>query len=370
MLDIEDTLRRELGAVADGLQVPARPPLPAEPAGFVHRHWQPLLVAAAVLLVLVGVVTVVGAGRDDRHPQPAPTPPSPSRTDLPRTTPEVPYVLGQHLYVGGEPVTGDWWSVRGTSAGWLGQRTDQTWWWGRGTHAEQMTGHHDVPPAISPSGRYVAEIRSEGDTGLLTGFDTGFAGEGLGGEPIERGDPQAGTAVSIRAVTDDGRVVVQGADHALLWRPLVEGGTVDLTRTAPGQVVLAGTAAGLVVTDGEGGEPYLADLSNDGELTRTATLPAHDDLVVSPDGRWLAYADPGTLGGEVTTLSSLGVQALDGTGRARLDAPDGFGFEVMRWAWEDDDHMVVPVLRERDRLERIARCTPAPARCVLIDAGP
>jgi hypothetical protein len=283
--------------------------------------------------------------------------------------PEIPYVLGQHLYVGGEPVPGDWWSVRGTATGWLGQQTDDTWWWGRGTHAEQLGGHHDVPPVISPDGTYVAEIRSEGDKGLLTGFDTGFSGEGLGGVGIERGNPDDGTAVSVRAVTDDGRVVVQGTDNALLWLPLVDGRTVDLTRTAPGQVVLAGTPAGLVVTDGDGGEPYLADISDEGVLTRLQDLPPHDDLVVSKDGHWLAWADPGSMGGEVTTLPSLGVQALDGTGQARLDAPDGFGFEVMKWTWEDDDHLLVPVLRDRDRLERIARCSPAPARCVLIGAG-
>jgi len=367
--DIEETLERELRDVADGVRVPAMPtlpPLPHERAA-ARRHWQPLLGAAAVVLVVAGAAVLTT--RDGQTVDPAvPTPtPTPSAVSIPRTAPALPYVLDQRLYVDGEQVPGDWWSVQGGDAGWIAIRTDGTWWWGRGAEANALTGGYDAPPVISPNGEYVAELRLENGDGLLTGFDTRPDGEGLGGVPIDLGNRQDGSAVTIRAVTDDGRVIAQGTRTSLLWLPLVGDGTdsIDLAASAPGQVVLGSTPAGLVVTDEDSGEPYLAELSDTGELTPTGTVPAHDDLVVSPGGEWLAWAPLGTLGGEVTALPTLEAQSVDGDGRTTLTAPDGWGFRVMDWVWEDDRFLVSPVVG--DAGERMARCSVQPARCVLID---
>ena len=120
------------------------------------------------------------------------------------------------------------------------------------------------------------------------------------------------------AVTDDGLVVARGADFQQLWRPLVDGEVVDLADTAPGQVVIGNTGAGLLVTagtyvgaDGTRGDPYLARLSDDGTLTRVAAVPTHDVLEAS--GLWLAYVPPGTVGGEASATDELRVQRIDGS---------------------------------------------------------
>src|SRR5262245_13369284 len=55
--DLETALVRELHQVADGVEVPAMPALPSEPRA--RSVWPPLLVAAAVLLIIVGAVATV-----------------------------------------------------------------------------------------------------------------------------------------------------------------------------------------------------------------------------------------------------------------------------------------------------------------------
>jgi hypothetical protein len=376
--DIEETLGRELRDVAGDLHVPPLPPLPQEPPG-AHRHWQPLLVAAAVLVVVVGTVALVSTTRDDQEPSPAP--PSPTRSGsaerIATTPPTVPYVLDQRLYVDGEQVPGDWWSVRSGEAAWLALRTDNTWWWGWGPQAHEIEGRFDVPPVLSPNGAYVGEIREEDGEGRLTGFDTRPSGEGLGGVPIDLGDHQDGSTVTVRAVTDDGRVIAQGTHTSFMWLPLVDNSTVDLSVTAPGQLILGNTPAGLVVTDSSGGvldgtmgEPYLAEISDAGELTRIGPVPTHDDLAIAPGGRWLLRTPAGTTGGDITSILTLEVQALDGPGQATLTAPEGWAFQVRAWAWEDAEHLVSPVVRaDGSGSERMVRCSAPTPRCVLIDAG-
>jgi hypothetical protein len=376
-VDVEETLGRELYEVADSLQIPPMPQLQG-PAR-VKRNWQPMLVAAAVVLIIAGAVAVVATSRGDQKLEPAPPPPSPSPSRTEPTTrlsdvrPALPFVLDQRLYVDGEQVPGTWWSVRSGANGWLALRTDNTWWWGRGAEPNEIAGAHDVPPVISPNGEYIAEVRTENGEGVLTGFDTTAGGGPLGSVPIDLGDRQDGSAVSIRAVTNDGKVIAQGTNTSLLWLPLAGDVTVDLSETAPGQQILGSAADGLVVTDGAGGvidgaggEPYLAEISEAGELTPISAIPAHDDVLVSPGAEWLVWTEPGTMGGEVTSVSMLEVQTVDGTQRATLSAPDGWGFRVRSWMWEGEDHVVSPVVRDGEGGERMARCSVQPARCVLI----
>jgi hypothetical protein len=380
--DDEETLGRELREVADGVQVPAMPVLPVEPSSGLRRWRAPLLVAAAVVVV-AGVVAVATSGRDTHQPNPGPSPtptvtvtPSetPADVTIPTTAPTAPYVLDQRLYVGGTQVPGTWWSVRAGGSAWIAIRTDNTWWWGRGPQAHEITGLNDAPPVISPNGRYVAETRIENGHGVVSGFDTRLGGEGLGSVPIDLGDQQDGSAVRVRAVTDDGLVIAQGTNTSLLWLPLAGNGTVDLTVTAPDQQFLGNTPAGLVVTDGSQGavdategDPYLAEISDAGELQRIGGVPPHDDLLVTPGATWLAWTPPGSTSGDVTSISSLKVESIDGTQRLTLAAPDGWGFMVREYAWEDDDHLVSPVVG--DEGERMARCSVEAGRCVLIHAG-
>jgi hypothetical protein len=272
-------------------------------------------------------------------------------------------------------VPGDWSQVWAGPKGWVAIRTDGSWWWGWGTDPQRLSGERDLPPAISPDGGYVGEIRTDGGQTVLSGFETRFGGEGLGAVPVDPGSPEDGTQVRVRAVTDDGMVIAQGGDTAVLWRPLVDNETVDLTETAPGIQVLGNTPAGLLVTDGSDGAvdgttgaPYLAEVDEDGTLTRVASVPTHDDLLVSTGGTWLAFTPPGSTGGEVTSIGWFEVQPVGGSDTTTLAAPDGWGFKVWAWAWEDDDRLVSPVVRDSNGAERMARCSVRAGRCVLVAA--
>ncbi len=207
---------------------------------------------------------------------------------------------------------------------------------------------------------------------MLTGLDT-RSGQELGSVPVPLGDQQDGSTVSIRAVTNDGRVIAQGTKTSLMWLPLAGNDTVDLSVTAPEQQFLGASPIGVIVTDGAGGvidgttgEPYLAEISDAGELTRIGAVPTHDDIAISSDGTWLIFTAPGSTGGEVTSIPTLEVQRVDGTQPATLSAPKGWGFRVREWVWEDDDHLVSPVIRDADGSERMARCSTQRPRCVLI----
>lgn len=373
-VDVEETLSRELREVADGLQVPPMPLVPRE-APRDRRHWQPLLVAAAVLLVIAGGVVALQNVRGGQKLEPAPPSPSPSRTvsdvRIPTTPPTVPFVLDQRLYVEGERVPGTWWSVQAGAQGWVALRTDNTWWWGSGPEAQKIESPLDLPPVISPNGRYVAMVTDDNGQGVVTGFSTEPGGEGMGGVPVYPADAAAGDPVRVRAVTDDGRVIVQGSGTAFLWLPLVDNSTVDLSSTAPGLQVLAGTPAGLVVADGDGGQAYLAQVSDAGRFSRVGDLPAHSELLVSPGKQWLAWTPEGSEGGEVTSVPALEAQTLAGTDHVTLTPPEGWAFRVQDWAWEDDDYLVAPVVGTSgaDARERMARCSGQTGRCVLIKAG-
>ncbi len=376
MRDVEETLSRELREVADGLHIPAMPSLDQAAPPRTKGHWQPPLVAAAVVAIVTGAVAVGAVTRDGKEREPER--PSASQTapvvTIPTTPPSVPYVLDKRLYVDGERLPGTWWYVYVGDAGWLAGRPDGTWWWGRGPKPNEIPGYHAIPPVISPNGRYIAEVHTENGEGVLTAIDTRAGGEGLGRLPVDIRDGTDGTTVHIRAVTNDGKVIVQGSKTSLLWLPLAGNDTVDLTVTAPGQWILGDSPAGLIVTagvgdenDGQVGEPYLAQISDAGELARIGPVPAHNDIVVSPGAEWLAWVTPGSLGGEVEAVGSLEVERVDGSQQSTLTPPDGWSFSVHAWVWEDDDHLVSVVIREGgERGERMARCSPQLARCVLI----
>jgi hypothetical protein len=280
----------------------------------------------------------------------------------------VPYVLGGRLFVDGEQVPGDWSSVDGVASGWVGVRADGTYWWGFDAEPMRIERELNQPPVVSPDGRYVAEVSVEEGQGFLSGFETRPAGEGFGG--VEVPAIMQGIYSRAVAVTDDALVVGGGADYQEVWRPHVDGGVVQLGETAPGQVVLGNTAAGLVVnqgsydsTDGTQGSPYLADLAEDGTLTRTADLPTHALLVASEE--WVAWIEPGAIGGETLTVDRLQVQRIDGSDAGDLEAPPGYAFRAFDLVWEDAEHLVVGVL-DGSGAERMVRCSPSAQECVLL----
>lgn len=367
-VDIEETLAHELREVAEGLDIPAMPRLPEEPARPTRgRH--PLLAAAAVVAIFAGAAGVVATLPDTRDTEPArPSSPSlaPSPTSdptepvapIPRSAPTLPHVVDGRLYVDGTEVAGTWWSVHPAGQAWIAFRDDYTWWWGRGPQPNELPNGEDVTPKISPDGRYVAVVRTENGTGILTVVDTS-SGRNVDGTPRDFGPVQWDVGAYVVAVTDDGKVVVRrGSGYLTLSQELA-------TDTLSGQMVFDATSAGLVAGDVDGGRPYLAVISERGGLTRVGELPEHDDLTVSPDGAWLGWTPIGTTGGEVTSIPSLEVRTLEGEQSATLSAPEGWQFKLRTWAWEDDGYLVSTVTDDGGR-ERLARCSPLPARCLLI----
>ena len=366
--EIEDTLARELRTVAEGIEVPAMPDLPI--GSPVRPVWRPLLVAAAMVLVALATIATLTRLGSDSRPQPAPSPtPTEALERLTTAPPIVPHVVDGRLYVGGEQVPGEYYAVDGTSTGWVATRTDNTYAWGYDAQPSGFEGVLDQPPAVSPSGEYVGYVVDEDGQGMLNGFDTDPAGEGFG-LGVEVPVIMQGIYSRAVAVSDDGVVIAGGADFQEVWRPLDDGNVTQLADTAPGQVVISATDAGLVVNEGEfgstdstQGSPYLAELGPDGSLTKLADLPTHQVLVASE--RWVAWFGPGDLGGETLTAERMRVQRLDGTDRAELSAPDGFAFRPVDLMWEDAERLVVPVTGPDG--DGMVRCSPALGECVLLD---
>ncbi|ANH40477.1 hypothetical protein I601_4082 [Nocardioides dokdonensis FR1436] len=363
---MEDRLTRELDQVADGLVVPPMPvrrPQSAPPS--LRTRWRtPLLVAAPAVLAVAGLALVIG------RPGDAPAPVAPEDPTISVTAPTVPYVVDQRLYVDGTQVPGAWWSVESRNGQWLALQQDGSWWsGGPGRDFGPIAAEIDQPPVLSPGGGFVAFVDLSTGRPRLTGFDTRPAGEGLGSPPIELARTDGGVVPRVRAVTDDGYVVVQGRRTSLMWRAWEPDrasdppAVVDLATTAPEQQVLQDTAAGLVVVDGMDSDPqsvpsYLAELSENGVLTRGGTLPTYDDLEVSPGGTRAVFSPDGTLGGEVSSVGGLSTLDLAGGDEAVLEAPQGWRFAVGTWVWEDD-RMLVAVLQDESDPQagsRLARC--------------
>lgn len=360
--DVEELLVRELRQVADDVRVPPLPALPEDPpqGGTWSVRWLPLLAAAAVLLVVLGAVAVVTALGDRQRISPAPEPGRGS--EISTAAPTLPVVLGTDLYVDGEQVPGQWGWARGLPNGWVGVRQDGTYVSGRPDSVNPIDYGGEIvqPPAVSPSGDYVAFVYDQGGQTTLTGFDTFFAGEGLGGLPVPPVTDQ-GVPTAVAAVTDDGLVVTSGG---LVWRPLLDNSTVPLP---DGTVVWRQTEAGLVVLEGTSdptqGTVYLAELAEDGTLTEIADLPHHDELEASEE--WLAWVDAGTLGGETSTYDELRYSRPDGSGSGVLTAPEGFVFKSFTLRWETAEELVV--VGTGPAGDRAIRCAPALGECVLLD---
>lgn len=353
--DIEETLARELRVVADDLHVPPMPPLPQQAPRPVRRRLTLLAAAAAVVVVAGanGLLATLPGDRDVQPAQPSPAPSaspstspstSPSPTAAPAPIPDgeptVPYVLDRRLFADGQQVPGDdWWSVTPAGEAWIAVRGMPTiWWWGSGTEVHELPNGEDVNPKISPDGSYVAVARVENGEGILTVVDT-ESGQDVEGTPTSLGPVRPEEGAYVAAVTDDGTVVVRRGDQYVTWSENRTAGT------SSGQMVYDATPAGLVAGDvdpgpEDGGPAYLAEISDTGALTKVRDLPEHDDLIVSPNGSWMAWTPIGTTRGDVTAVPSLQLQPLAGGDTVTLEAPDGWDFAVRTYAWEDDDHLV------------------------------
>lgn len=378
--DIEKILTRELRQVADGVEVPPLPELPTgPPSRFV---WPPLLAVAAAVVLIALVVLVGGPSNRSGVPQPAPQPTEvvtdgaadPLPETVPTGQPRVPYVLDRVAYVGDDSFPG-FDSVDGTSGGWLAVEPPFVWSWGNGGTPRGLDVAVEQPPAVSPNGQFIAYLSSEGD---LNGFQTAPDGEGMGlPVPVPVRD-EDGVGTRVAAVTDDGWVIASGRGVGVLWRPFDGAEPVDLTQTAPGQLVWQATRAGLVVVDGSGdardpsgdnrvaadGRVYLADLTPDGDLVPIADLPNFGIADVSGD--WVAWVPADQISGDVPEYDEIRVRDLDGGREGVLSLPQGWRFVNTSFTFEDDQFLVARVTDGQQ--ERMARCSPALQECVLLAA--
>jgi hypothetical protein len=325
----------------------------------------PALAAGVTGVVAIAAIATVVAVKESGEPAPR-SQAAPSWPDQPG----LPVEVDGELWVDGEQVPGEWFGARGRGTRWISVRADRTWWWGNGARPRRLEGEVDQGPAISPDGSYLAYVVGHGPDWTLAGAETDEDGEGFGTVDLPR--RRMSPAPRAVGVTDDGLVVVQGPDFQWVWRPLVDGGTVDLAETAPGQVVLDVTDAGLVVnegrygrTDRHQGAPYLARLDEDGTLTRLGSLPLHDALEAGE--RWLAYVSPGTIGGESWGAGELGVQHLDGSAAGVLEAPEGWLFAAPGFRWETPDRLLAPLIPLDGSVDALARCRPDRMTCTLVD---
>lgn len=366
--DVEEILTRELREVADHVTVPALPDLPSAPPQ--RLAWQPLLVAAALVVAALATVAALLQMDGGGSIQPAPQPTDVvtdgaiegAPAELTTEPPSVPYLLDNVLHVGERTYPGYYYLEGGTTAGWLVGRRDFTYYWGNTGRPNPLSVATEQPPGISPNGEYVAYISTEGE---MNGFETEPAGEGMGlpAEVPSRGEDGIGTVVT---VTDDGLVVASATGVSVMWRPFVDGGTVDLAETAPDQRVLEATSAGVVVQDdsaGPGGGVYLADLTSDGTITRLASLPDYARMEVA--GEWVAGVAMDMVGGDAMVIDEIQVRRIDGTDEGVLTAPQGWQFVNARFDFEDNQFLVARVTDGQQ--ERMVRCSPALQECVLLD---
>jgi hypothetical protein len=351
---LEDTLRRELREVADRLSVPPQPALPETPARPV-RHWRPLLVAAVVTLIVgaVAAVAVYGGGRSMQPAEP-PTPTSGSVAVRPLTAdvPTVPFRFGDSLMVGGRPVSRGWANVKQAGGVWVGQRFDDTWWWGTGAEPQPIDDGVILQPHLSPDGSRLAFATTERG-GRLSLIDT-RTGDLINDLWSEL------NGFGVTAVTNDGRVILSNGGKELLWLAATGDETVGRQVTVPGQSVLGSTSAGLIVQE-DGGEVFLGTIDDSGVITRLSTLPS-DQVVVNPSGSWLAYG--GSWGGESTTIPYVTAQPLDGSRKLEFRTP-GRG-ELLALTWESDDLLLAEIHIEGDQAA-MARCSVREERCLRLD---
>ncbi len=250
--ELENTLARELHEVADGVHVPPMPALPPpdEHRSLTTRLWAPLLVAAAVVLLVGGLALVLGRPGDTRRAERAP---AQRRADerasgtgdgtISGEAPTVPYVVDQRLYVDGDAGAGHL-VVGGVPQGELAGAADRRLLVERGPGP----GHRPDRRRDGPASGDVAERplrradRPEQRAVPRSPASTPVpAGEGFGvGADRAAHAPRVACAIRVRAVTDDGDVIVQGRRISLMW--LAQQGdqqtVVDLFETAPDQQVL------------------------------------------------------------------------------------------------------------------------------------
>jgi hypothetical protein len=256
--------------------------------------------------------------------------------------PRIPFIVGETLYVLGEPVRGQWWDVETVQGTTVAVRAvppigkpvlfDPDF---KPTHLLD----DDVGAAVlSPEGTKLAWIEQVGSSALVVIYDV-KAGRELGRAAF---DPalvhnEDGTQVGIRELDDDGTVVYGGKLGFTRWRP---GGPAMTVQNAYADAPVDGFPVGPL------------------ELHRNG------------DGNWGAWlsdrdgaASPTTATGKRRIFDAVTFQDPSApTSRFTIPLPQGY--EVRTLAWESAQDVLITYVDHQASLGvRYARCSVEDRHC-------
>lgn len=378
-----------------------------------------LVAAAAVVVLIVGVLALDRDGDDPQRPV-GPSTPTPTRTDNTTETPELATIprgssevldarmVGRYrLEVAGEVVPGRWSLDAGRRDVWVAAYFDKVGymspalWWGKGTTTHEVVGQRGGV-AISQDARWIVWTRAtsggyDGQPSLpqvMEVVDTA-TGEVRWSRNADTVAPDIGAL----AVTNDGVVVFAQCLEPFVdiigtrqcydaridaWAP-----SSGVTATVPAEVTVqrgpAGTIPaltplvqvagmphnGLLVRDTPRDRPKYVRVSARGDVEVVATLP-RNTVAVSADERFALLA---TKCVDRDVVCDWTVLPLDG-GEPRpmpsladiLTIANGYDWPVYPYVVEHDDLLVVRDLGDYDHsFPAVARCSLADARCVRIE---
>jgi hypothetical protein len=238
-MNVEQTLKSELTVVAAAVTAPPPPPVDAlVRTAERSRTRTSARRLAATGLVAAAVVGAIVIGNQIGRPTTAPPTPSGTPTSLPTGgAPQVPYILGETLYVDGKAQPGAWIGVRTAGGNTLALRSGDSpgstattaVLFRSGAQLETLSSAQEA--MLSPLGSKLAWIETSARDAHLVVRDLRDDRE-LGRLPLDldavTGDSEA--TVHLTAVDDDGTVHWGGVLVDRAWKP--GAAPVDVARPA------------------------------------------------------------------------------------------------------------------------------------------
>ncbi|HEX7739124.1 MAG TPA: hypothetical protein VF426_05715 [Marmoricola sp.] len=352
--EIENMLRGELDEVAGSLRVPAQPASPGEAPQRPHRWVVPVAVAAAVVLVLGGITLALNHS-SHRTPQP---------TTIPKSLPQVPFVVGRTLYVDGKSMPGKWALAASAHDTWVAVRPHD-WTWGVGRTVHRLPDlAHDTMPVVSSDGAVLAYARKAGGVRVLSTS----TGRTLGTWHVKLGNQESSNAFMLSAVTSPQvRVLLIGGSGGKVWS--LDGGSVH--RLSTNRMPLWSTPAGVVFSD-NGLKYHLGTIDDAGHVHLTTLVPRADLAALSADdwslrGASMKLAGPRKDRDRVATV--LNLLKLGTSHQVQLKLPSGWGASSSNW--EAPGRIIidgVPLGHAKVKVSqhRLIRCVVSLKRCAVV----
>jgi len=365
--ELESLLTRELHDIAGAVPVPPMPRQETPPVGAgpvrVRRWIAPLAAAAAVLLVLAGVTVTL----TERH-----TGRDVTDHGVPLGSPTVPFIVGEHLNVGGTVLPGRWGGVWSAGDAWVASRLGSGWWWGVGTKAHHVEVSKDSVPVLSRDGAVIALPETKG--GRRVDVRSTTTGRLLGSLDLRGHRDLTSTGVLISAVTNSPiTLILAGVQGQVTWSL----STGRLTILPQGHTVMMDTPSGMLISDLKL-HFHLGTVDADGKTHLGVAVPRK---IATQGAAFDAYSGNGWVAlGEgprkvptagrsgVVGYSSLQARNLNGKDQVTLPMPENW--LAVSITWEDSDRIVAnatPVSKGKVSVGdyRLVRCVVSLQRCAV-----